>query len=154
MSDNGRLIINRRGETAQVLNLGPGRGDLTLQVMVLYDQSVGETEVTNELDLSRDGARALILKLANAIGDVCELTPRGRRPMSLGEGLARHNDRVIRALKGNAASIAGYKRDEKFPPCEWCQAHADEPCRRDAAVVATCQRGLPSNTPPMPKAWS
>jgi hypothetical protein len=81
MADNGRLIINERGECVQVFRGVDHSRDphtaVIVQMAVLADRvttfQVSQPLLTSELSLARYEAKALILKLADALGLACEL---------------------------------------------------------------------------------
>ena len=72
MTDNGRLIINSRGETVQVIQ----SNDLRLQVITRDDAmySVGSMWCS-QLTLNPREAIALAAKLADAAGFAAEFVP-------------------------------------------------------------------------------
>lgn len=84
MTDNGRIIINARGETLQVLLLAaPSRRHaVTLQVSVLNDAItvLSNGSWVNELALGKEDAIAAALKLLDAVGMACELRPNRKAP--------------------------------------------------------------------------
>lgn len=83
MTDNGRLIINARGETAQVLRQDGKRAGVVLQVAVHRDAvtALPGGLVCCELALADLEAAGLSLKLADQSRMICELRAKdaGRR---------------------------------------------------------------------------
>jgi hypothetical protein len=77
MSATGRLIINKRGEAVSAIHDGE---KLYLFTSCHSDRVTlaggGGDLITGQFELSPRDARALILQIADAIGDACELTPR------------------------------------------------------------------------------
>lgn len=79
MSDAGRLIINRRGETAQVIPAARHADD---SAVLRIGGLIGEITVTPEarftydIALSQHELTALALKAADAAGLICELRPK------------------------------------------------------------------------------
>lgn len=83
--DNGRLIINTRGECVQVFDVDRFDSKIrhvTIQTTVKFDHLVVPVDgwppasVTSELVLSVHEGKALVLKLADALGLACELKAR------------------------------------------------------------------------------
>lgn len=113
MADNGRLIINTRGETAQVVPASPitariTRNDICMQISVRSDAilHIGTLNVCT-MYMMKQEARALALKLLDACGDAAEVreretTPRHRRlpdgmePLTPAQRQARRRDLIAR----------------------------------------------------------
>lgn len=76
MSDNGRLIINSRGETVQVLAIGGSQSRaFLLQTMVRTDRAtVLDHGITSELEMTPREMIALAAKLADQAGYAAEFT--------------------------------------------------------------------------------
>lgn len=120
MARNGRLIINARGETVQVIrqsgNTMPD-AKYTLQTGVYEDAvsyTANPTMVCSELALSKQEATALILKLADAIGLACELSER-KKNLDAYSGMSFRqiaDDMISRGETSGARAIA---RDRIVP---------------------------------------
>jgi hypothetical protein len=81
MSNLGRLIINTRGETVQIMGSMSVRDEtVTLQTMTHEGNlSKAGSQIVMEIPLTKGEATALICKLADAIGYAMELAPRKKR---------------------------------------------------------------------------
>lgn len=75
MSDTGRLIINTRGESVQIVR--ENVDVFTLKIFAHYDRQVfeGGGGVRIQPQFTAREIRGVIIQLANAIGDAIELTP-------------------------------------------------------------------------------
>jgi hypothetical protein len=87
MADNGRLIINERGECVQVFpsihHPHYSKAAIIVQIAVKADRIThipGHIMQTSELSLSSHETKALILKLADALGLACELQDKKKEP--------------------------------------------------------------------------